>query len=110
MDHQRSVVRYFGDLSVTTLEQMQAWARTSTFSEFEGRVKGPGRAVCHWLAMRLGVETVKPNVHTLRFVTQAVGRPVRSGRGERIGARGDAAGHPCQRPRLEHLGPPRESS
>ena len=49
---------------------------SSTTDDFVGHIKGLGTAVYHGLVMRLGVETVKPDVHILRFVAGAIGRPV----------------------------------
>ena len=37
-------------------------------------MKGLGIAVYHWLVMRQGVDTVKPDVHVRRFAEGAVGR------------------------------------
>lgn len=72
----RGLVTYFDGLGISTLEGLQEWARRTTFKDFEGRVKGLGPAVYRWLVMRLGVDTVKPDVHVVRFVSRAVGRPV----------------------------------
>jgi hypothetical protein len=72
----RGLVAYFDDLEVSTIDGLRDWASTATFNEFEGQVKGLGPAIYRWLVMRLGVETVKPDVHVLRFVARAVGRPV----------------------------------
>jgi len=41
-----------------------------------GHVKGLGQAIYRWLVMRLGVETVKPDVWILRFVAKCLARPV----------------------------------
>jgi hypothetical protein len=72
----RGLVGYFDGLGISTIEGLKDWARASTFADFEGKVKGLGPAVYKWLVMRLGVETVKPDVHVLRFVGRAVGRAV----------------------------------
>jgi hypothetical protein len=64
----RGLVAYFRERNVTDLGALRAWAVASTADEFVGRIKG--------LVMRLGVETVKPDVHILRFVSDAIGRPV----------------------------------
>ena len=61
---------------VTDLGALQGWAVASTADDFVGHIKGLGTAVYHGLVMRLGVETVKPDVHILRFVSDAIGRPV----------------------------------
>lgn len=70
------MARYFEGLGIDTLEGLREWASTATFADFEGKVKGLGPTVYQWLVMRLGVETAKPDVHVLRFVSSAVGRPV----------------------------------
>jgi hypothetical protein len=72
----RRLLDYFDGLGISTIEELRDWARASTFKDFEGRVKGLGPAIYHWLVMRLGVETVKPDVHVLRFVSRAIGRSV----------------------------------
>jgi len=72
----RALVAYFDGLGISTIEELKEWARMTTFKDFEGRVKGLGPAVYRWLVMRLGVDTVKPDVHVVRFVSRAVGRPV----------------------------------
>lgn len=51
------------------------WAKACDYErDFRGRVKYLGIAACQWLRMRLGVDTVKPDVHTHNFVKHAVGR------------------------------------
>ena len=72
----RGLVAYFRERSVTDLAALKAWAVASTTEDFVGHIKGLGTAVYHGLVMRLGVETVKPDVHILRFVSDAIGRPV----------------------------------
>ncbi len=39
-------------------------------------MRGLGPVVYQWLTMRLGAETVKPDVHVVRFVSGALGRAV----------------------------------
>jgi hypothetical protein len=72
----RGLVTYFSERNVTDLAALKAWAVASTTDDFVGHIKGLGTAVYHGLVMRLGVETVKPDVHILRFVSDAIGRPV----------------------------------
>src|SRR5438128_3765077 len=72
----RGLVSYFRERNVADLAALRAWAVSSTTDDFVGHIKGLGTAVYHGLVMRLGVETVKPDVHTLRFVAGAIGRPV----------------------------------
>ncbi len=86
----RGLVAYFGKRRITTMRALRAWARRTTFEEdFRGQVKGLGIAVYHALLMRLGVDTVKPDVHVLRFVSDAIGRKVNEA--EAIAALHDAA-------------------
>jgi len=72
----RGLVSYFRERNVADLAALRAWAVSSTTDDFVGHIKGLGTAVYHGLVMRLGVETVKPDVHILRFVAGAIGRPV----------------------------------
>jgi len=73
----RRLVRFFREIGVTDEAQLEAWAHASSFgNDFQGRVKGLGRAAYESLLMRVGVETVKPDVHVKRFAESAVGRPL----------------------------------
>lgn len=73
----RDLVAFFEVQGVTNQEQLVEWATQSDFEkDFKGRVKGLGIAVYHWLIMRQGVESVKPDVHVRRFAESAVGRPL----------------------------------
>jgi hypothetical protein len=70
------LVAYFRERNVTDLDSLRAWAAGSTDEDFVGHIKGLGPTVYQWLVMRAGVETIEPDVHVLRFVTAALGRPV----------------------------------
>lgn len=81
----RSLVDYLRDQGVDDFNGLRAWAARSEFHrDFEGRVRyieegrtyGLGPAVFNWLVMRLGIETVKPDVHLHRFVETALKRRV----------------------------------
>jgi len=62
---------------LTTQELLRDWVHRSDFHrDFEGRVKYLGIAAFKWLAMRLGVETVKPDGHLHKFVETALGHRV----------------------------------
>ena len=61
----RGLADFFESQSVDSLEALQAWAARSDFKrDFEGKIKGLGPAVYHWLIMRSGVESAKPDVHS----------------------------------------------
>ena len=71
----RGLCAYFRSIGVVDQPTLEAWAHRSEFGrDFEGRVKGLGRAVYESLVMRQGVDTVKPDVHVRRFAEAAVGR------------------------------------
>jgi hypothetical protein len=71
----RDLCAYFRGIGVVDEASLRAWAHASEFrADFEGHVKGLGRAVYESLVMRQGVETVKPDVHVRRFAEAAVGR------------------------------------
>lgn len=71
----RDLTGYLKQIGVTNQESLKRWAKSSRFErDFQGRVKGLGIAVYHWLVMRQGVDTVKPDVHVRRFAERAVGR------------------------------------
>jgi len=71
----RRLTKYFRSVGVVDQSSLKAWAAKSEFKrDFEGKVKGLGIAVYHWLVMRQGVDTVKPDVHVRRFAEAAVGR------------------------------------
>ncbi len=72
----RGLVVYFCERNVTDLDSLRAWATASTEKNFVGHIKGLGPTVYQWLVRRAGVETVKPDVHVLRFVADAIGRQV----------------------------------
>ena len=62
-------------IGVVDQPTLKEWAHRSEFRrDFEGRVKGLGRAVYQALLMRQRVDTVKPDVHVRRFAEAAVGR------------------------------------
>ena len=63
---------------MVTLDDLRQWAESSTFADFQGQVKGLGPVVYQWLTMRLGAETVKPDVHIVRFVSRAIARDSRA--------------------------------
>jgi len=71
----RRLVEYFASIGVTDQKNLRKWARSSQFEhDFKGRVKGLGFAVWKWLLMRVGVETVKPDLHIKAFLRSATGR------------------------------------
>jgi len=58
----RRLVQFFESNGITTQAALETWARTLAYAAFK------------WLIMRLGVDTIKPDVHVLAFVETAIGK------------------------------------
>src|SRR5207249_12118481 len=67
---------YCREPHVTDLGALRDRAVAATSDACVRHDKGLGTAVYHGLVVRLGVETVKADVHLLRVVAGAIGRPV----------------------------------
>jgi len=73
----RGLLAYFESLPEPAVDHasLRKWAEESTFEQdFKGRVKGLGLAIYKWLTMRLGVNTIKPDVHVHNFLKKSAGR------------------------------------
>lgn len=71
----RRIVRFFMAAGITGQGALSGWVRSADYSrDVEGRVKGLGYATFQSLAMRCGVDTVKPDVYTHRFTERCLGR------------------------------------
>jgi hypothetical protein len=71
----RQLVAFFDRIGVREHRSLRHWAHDSTFErDFEGRVRGLAFAVYKWLVMRLGVETVKPDMWRKRWLLHMTGR------------------------------------
>jgi hypothetical protein len=61
---------------------LKRWAKNADFDtdvkgQFKTNLHSIGFALFHWLQLRLGIDTVKPDVHILNFVSSAIRRRVR---------------------------------
>jgi hypothetical protein len=73
----RGLVRFLAAENLRTQDALEAWAHRSEYErDFAARVKYLGPAAYKWLVMRLGVDTVKPDVWIRRFVEGVVGHGV----------------------------------
>jgi hypothetical protein len=73
----RSLVPFLIQNDLTTHETLRAWAHRSNYrQDFKGKVKHLDIAAYKWLTMRLGVDTIKPDVHLHNFVKRVIGRDV----------------------------------
>jgi len=75
----RELVAYFESVKVRSMRTLSAWARNTDFErEVKGRIKtkehSMGLAIFKWLQGRVGVDTAKPDVHLMKFVSDCIGR------------------------------------
>jgi hypothetical protein len=77
----RMLLAEFECRGITGQQSLKKWILKADFeTEIKGQFKTDehsiGIALFQWLRLRLGVDTVKPDVHIMSFVTNAVGRRV----------------------------------
>ena len=70
----RRFVLFLESIGITSQSALEAWARAADFErDFKGRVPGLALATFKWLVMRVGVNTIKPDLHVLNFVETTLG-------------------------------------
>ena len=77
----KKLIDCFDDREVKDQASLEKWVKSA---DFEADVKGQfktdrhsiGYALFKWLQIRCGVDTVKPDVHILNFISDAIGRKV----------------------------------
>jgi len=77
----RKLLECFEERGIKGQKSLEKWVRNA---DFETDVKGQfktnehsiGYALFHWLQIKCGVNTVKPDVHILNYVSRNVGRRV----------------------------------
>ncbi|MDX9812435.1 MAG: hypothetical protein RBU28_08600 [Bacteroidales bacterium] len=77
----RMLLNEFEDRGITGQQSLKIWISKAAFEkdikgQFKTEEHSIGIAIFQWLRLRLGVNTVKPDVHIMNFVTSAVGRKV----------------------------------
>jgi hypothetical protein len=74
----RELLKYFDSRKIRGSGTLSRWARGTDFQEVKGRIRtkehSMGYAIFKWLQLRLGVDTVKPDVHVKKFVSECIGR------------------------------------
>ena len=75
----RVIVNRFDQLGITDQKSLRAWLKGADFErdirgKFKSKDHSMGIAIFHWLCLRSGIDTVKPDLHVLNFVTEAIGR------------------------------------
>jgi len=73
----RQFLLFLDASNVSDQPSLHAWAKQAQFVlDFKGKVKGLGIAVFHWLILRCGVETIKPDVWVINFGQRVVGQRI----------------------------------
>jgi hypothetical protein len=73
----RKFVKFLEDNKVTDQNSLKEWAKKSNYKrDFEGKIKGMNYAIYQWLIMRVGIETIKPDIHIKKFITSIIGREI----------------------------------
>ena len=74
----RELLKYFRERNVRDMATLSSWASSTEFQDVKGKIKtkehSVGYAIFKWLQIRLGVDTVKPDVHVKQFVSDCIGR------------------------------------
>lgn len=69
---QKSLTRWLADADFR--EDVEGQFKSRYRSEGKIGYHGMGIALFHWLCLRCGIDTIKPDVHVLTFVEKAIGR------------------------------------
>lgn len=73
----RRFLPFLASIGVTDQPSLHAWATQADFDrDFKGKVKGMGIAVFHWLLLRCGVSTIKPDVWVINFGQRVLGKRI----------------------------------
>jgi hypothetical protein len=71
----RRFLPFLSSVGATDQPSLHAWAKQADFErDFKGKVKGMGIAVFHWLLLRCGVSTIKPDVWVINFGQRVLGK------------------------------------
>ena len=73
----RRFMEFLTSINVSDQPSLHAWAKTADFErDFQGKVKGLGIAVFHWLLLRCGVSTIKPDIWVINFAKRILGKRI----------------------------------
>ncbi|MGD9732332.1 MAG: hypothetical protein AB7U45_09120 [Desulfamplus sp.] len=77
----RKLLAVFEEKGIRGQKSLKKWVEQADFEndvrgQFKTEEHSIGYALFHWLRLRLGVDTVKPDVHIMNFVSDAIGRRV----------------------------------
>jgi hypothetical protein len=73
----RRFMEFLTSINVADQPSLHAWAKAADFErDFQGKVKGLGIAVFHWLLLRCGVSTIKPDIWVINFAKRILGKRI----------------------------------
>lgn len=77
----RTIMECFERRGIRDQESLKKWVHNADYHrDVQGRFRTEehsiGYAIFKWLELRLGIDTVKPDVHILRFIADSIGRSV----------------------------------
>lgn len=75
----RILIREFENRGIKDRKSLKRWLRKADFErdvqgQFRTEHHSIGPAIFHWLCLRCGIDTVKPDTHILKFVSVCIGR------------------------------------
>lgn len=71
----RRFLPFLASVNVTDQASLHAWAQQADFErDFKDRVKGLSVAVFHWILIRCGVSSIKPDVWVINFAQRVTGK------------------------------------
>ena len=71
----RRFLPFLAEKKLTDQPSLTAWAKQADFErDFKGQVKGLGIAVFHWLLIRSGADSIKPDVWVINFAKRVIGK------------------------------------
>jgi hypothetical protein len=71
----RRFLQFLAENKITDQPLLRAWAKQAEFErDFKGKVKGLGIAIFHWLLIRSGADSIKPDVWVINFAKRVIGK------------------------------------
>ena len=83
----RVLVAEFNNLGIRDQDKLRSWLEKADFElDVEGKFRSEhhniGFAIFHWLCLRCGIPTIKPDLHVLKFVENVTGQTFSPSRSE----------------------------
>ena len=80
----RELIHQFEIREIRGQQSLTRWLRNADFErDIKGQFKTEHHSIAlalfHWLCLRCGIDTIKPDVHVINFVSDAIGRRASAG-------------------------------